>query len=158
MGKERALEVGCGDGMLTRDYILPLKFKAIDMFDKCPIGIGKVNEFKPEFSTIDSVSIEKMEDFVWQRDYSAIYMRWCVGYLDDNNLKLFLMNAKRHLITEPKARTRSSHPKSYIFILDNVLEEFELKGVEPVKGERQRASSTLDKIFKDAGLKIMKKS
>ena len=100
MDKERALEVGCGDGMLTRDYILPLKFKAIDMFDKCPKGIDKVNELKSEFSTIDSVSIEKMEDFVWQRDYSAIYMRWCVGYLDDNNLKLFLMNAKRHLITK----------------------------------------------------------
>ena len=38
-----------------------------------------------------------MEDFVWEREYNAIYMVWVLGYLDDQSLVDFLKRAKSQL-------------------------------------------------------------
>ena len=46
--KERALEVACGDGRLSKD-LLSQMFTYVDMFDQCPLAIDKVLEWKSEF-------------------------------------------------------------------------------------------------------------
>ena len=52
-------------------------------------------------------------------------MVWCVGYLSDIELITFLQRAKTQLITRDGAMRRASKPKSFIFVLDNLLEEKE---------------------------------
>ena len=39
----------------------------------------------------------KMQDFRWRYDYSAIFMVWCAGYLNQPDLVTFLKKAKSHL-------------------------------------------------------------
>ena len=52
-------------------------------------------------------------------------MIWCVGYLNDFELITFLQRAKAQLITRDGVMRRRSDPKSFIFVLDNLLEEYE---------------------------------
>ena len=52
----------------------------------------------------------KMEDYVFTRKYSAIYVRWCIGYLARPAQLAFLKKAKAALANE----------KSFIFVQDNV--------------------------------------
>ena len=63
-------------------------------------------------------------------------MVWCVGYLSDYELITFLQRAKAQLITRDGAMRRTSKPKSFIFVLDNLLEEKEQ--AEILKGQRLR--------------------
>ena len=36
----------------------------------------------------------KMQEYQWKEMYSLILLRWCSGYVDDEELKAFLMDAK----------------------------------------------------------------
>lgn len=78
-----------------------------------------------------------MQDFRWRFDYSAIFMVWCVGYLDRHNLIAFLKRAKAQLAKDTERVSRNTPPKAFIFVLDNVLEP----GEEPViiKGQLVRS-------------------
>ena len=41
MNTNRVLEVGCGEGHVTK-HILVNMFYEIDVFDQCPVSIGKI--------------------------------------------------------------------------------------------------------------------
>ena len=43
--RERALEVACGEGHVTREVLLG-QFCEVDLFDPCPYAIAKVNKLK----------------------------------------------------------------------------------------------------------------
>ena len=72
-------------------------------------------------------------------------MVWVSGYLSNPMLVAFLKRAKAHLLQpEGSKRTRSSR-SSFIFLLDNVLEEGETK--DPLKGQRFRTERQFNTIF-----------
>ena len=79
-----------------------------------------------------------------------------MGYLEDEELMSFLRQAKSRLITSDGLMRRSSKPKSFIFVLDNLLEEHEVP--EVVKGQRLRTKKQLDLIFSLAGLLVHDRS
>lgn len=56
-----------------------------------------------------------MEDYQFGRSYSAIYLRWCIGYLTPERQVAFLQRAQAALGNNPNRR-----PTCYIFLMDNV--------------------------------------
>ena len=62
-----------------------------------------------------------MQAFRWHYYYSAIYMVWCVGYLERAELVVFLKTSKSRLTPHLGRMSRSSEPDSLIIIFDNVL-------------------------------------
>ena len=76
----RALEVACGSGTLTRD-LLSSKYDGVDLFDACSGAVADATENTKALGNIGCIEMCKMEDYVFARKYSAIYVRWCIGYL-----------------------------------------------------------------------------
>ena len=66
-----------------------------------------------------------MQSFKWVHSYSAIFMVWCAGYLSSSDLVAFLKKAKARLIRDEKRVSRNRAPESFIFLLDNVLDDDE---------------------------------
>ena len=97
-----------------------------------------------------------MQDFRWTFTYSAIFMVWCAGYLDQAELVAFLRRAKEHLIVDGDRRGRSFEPESFIFVLDNVQAPGE--GSVFNKGQRVRNEAELEAIFAAAGLLVHRHS
>ena len=83
-------------------------------------------------------------------------MRWVAGYLDDDELMAFLMNAKAALANDRRRSTRSDNITSYIIILDNVIGPGEKPKMED--DERVRSKSQMEKLFSKACLIIADKS
>ena len=83
-------------------------------------------------------------------------MVWCVGYLDREQLVTFLGKASKQLLSKTGRVSRHSEPSSFIFVLDNVLEEYEV--AETIKGQRLRSIKELEEIFVQAGLVIHRSS
>ena len=82
MEKSRALEVAAGDGQLTDDLLGQL-FQRVDSFDQCPVAVSKLEELRQKVKAIDLVDQASMQNYQWQRVYSGIFLRWCIGYLKD---------------------------------------------------------------------------
>lgn len=61
-----------------------------------------------------------MQSYVWEEEYTGIFLRWCVGYLTDDELVAFLRKAAAHLYNELGVKTRQSDPNAFIIVLDNV--------------------------------------
>ena len=83
-------------------------------------------------------------------------MVWCVGYLSRADLVTFLRVGKTRLVKQLGGTSRNNPPESFIFVLDNVLEEGEDSYV--IKGQRVRSKTELESIFVEAGLIIYKRS
>ena len=96
LDRARALEAGCGDGRLSKD-LLQKWFEKIDMFDQCPEAIRIVKAQKEEAKYIGDVEQASFQKYVCKRHYSAIFMRWVTGYLDDKELVSFLKYLKFYL-------------------------------------------------------------
>ena len=79
---DRAIELGCGDGMFTRDHLIK-KYDAVDVLDLCNIAIKKVKLLKKKNPKICYVDKGKMQDYKWRFLYNGIFLRWSIGYLDD---------------------------------------------------------------------------
>ena len=60
--KDKALDVGCGNGRVTR-YFLQKYFGRIDMFDPCQSAINKVRQYKLTCQKIGRVDLAKMQDY-----------------------------------------------------------------------------------------------
>ena len=97
-----------------------------------------------------------MQSFKWRFFYSAIFMVWCVGYLERSQLVTFLKVAKTRLMPQPGRISRSSPPDSFIFVFDNVLGEGEESTV--IKRQRVRSLAELESIFDEAGLVVHRRS
>ena len=131
-------------------------YKRVDLFDQCPVAVKKAKKAMEGHKSKGYVAKAAMQYFNWRFKYSTIYMVWCVGYLSDEELIVFMRRAKSQLITDDGAMRRSSTPTSFIIVLDNLLGEHEQ--AEVVKGQRLRTSRELETIFSSAGLLIKEKS
>ena len=76
--------------------------------------------------------------------------------MDNRELIEFLREAKCHLRVENGRLSRRSNPSSFIFILDNVLEDGEVEFSK--KGELNRPQASLEALFQEAGLIVAKKT
>ena len=97
-----------------------------------------------------------MQTFEWSKSYSAVFMVWCSGYLDDAPLIRFLQDAQMHLLPNRFRVSRHSPPESFIILLDNVRDKLE----EPFKNKGQwlRSQEELESLFIRAGLITIKTS
>ena len=66
------------------------------------------------------------------------------------------MNGARKADNEDVELRRSSRPKSFIFVLDSLLENDEV--AEPLHGQTLRSQKQLEEIFGKANLEIYKRS
>ena len=141
LNMNRALEVAAGDGQLTADLLGGL-YKDVDCFDQCGVAVAKLEELRQRVAAVDLVDQASMQSYEWQRVYTSVYLRWCVGYLEDQELVDFLRKAKSFLSSPTKLGLRSKVPSAFIFVLDNVLEEDEESYVS--KGQRLRKVTDLE--------------
>ena len=118
----RAIDVGCGDGLLTRDLLL-YKFTKVDMFDRCPKAIKIVKELKKDNKRIQDVEIAEFNDFEFKHKYNGIFMRWVSGYMLHDKLVEFLRKAKKALDTKSAVNMNEKGPCSFIFFMDNVMKD-----------------------------------
>ena len=149
----RALEVAAGDGRVTKDFLKD-KYKVVDCFDQCPLSVEELEKLRSRYQEIDLVDQASMQNYIWSRQYSAIYLRWCIGYLNDLELIAFLKNAGAHLESTRSRSTRNSNPSCFIFVFDNILEDLEIP--EEYEGQYVRRKEKIEEIFGKAGLIIHK--
>ena len=97
-----------------------------------------------------------MQNYKFLNKYNCIMMRWVAGYLEDDVLMAFLINARAALANDRSRSTRSNNITSYIFVLDNVVGPGEKSKEE--KDERVRSRSEMEKLFSRASLIIADKS
>ena len=88
----RALDVAGGDGRVVKELLLGL-FEAVDLFDHCPKALNKVEQLKALFPKLEHVKRAKMQEYKFKEKYSLILMCWCSGYLNDEELAVFLIRA-----------------------------------------------------------------
>ena len=89
----RALDVAGGDGRLTLGLLIKL-YLVTDLFDQCPVGLRKARLCLHGNTRKGLIARAPMQSFIWKMKYTAIYMVWCVGYLDNQELENFLRKAK----------------------------------------------------------------
>ena len=151
----RSIDCAGGDGRLSESF-LQKHYSKVDLFDGCPLAVEKAKATLSHLSCFGYAEQAYMQDFRWRFYYSAIYMVWCVGYLERAQLVAFLKTAKSRLMAQPGRMSRSSTPDSFIFVLDNVLSYGEKSVV--IKRQRVRSQSELEAIFHEAGLVVYKRS
>ena len=93
-----------------------------------------------------------MQNYHFSNFYSCIFMRWCIGYIWDDEAEEFLKRAKKHLYKSPLVKTRSYVPGSFIIIVDQILDE-EGPPIK-VRGQWIRSENKYLSIFKNAGLLV----
>ena len=118
----RAIDVAGGDGRLSTSFLQNL-YRKVDLFDGCPLAVSRAKEAMSARSNFGYAEEAYMETFKWRFYYSAIFMVWCVGYLERDKLVAFLRVAKSRLMPHPGRMNRSSLPDSFLIVFDNVLEE-----------------------------------
>ncbi len=58
-------------------------YKEVDMFDKSPEAMDEAEGNNIGYKNVIITETCSMQDYTFdkKRDYTAIYMRWCIGYL-----------------------------------------------------------------------------
>ena len=64
-----------------------------------------------------------MIEFGWAKKWNCILFRFCVGYLDDDELIIVLKKAKQCLKERNNPNKRLATKESYIIIQDQVKED-----------------------------------
>ena len=100
LSRGRALEVAAGDGRVTYDVLKDL-FTVINCFDINYDAVKILEGLQQKLPVIKKVDQAFMQSFVWTKKYSCVIMRWCVGYLTDEELINFLKKAYLHLMQDP---------------------------------------------------------
>ena len=105
----RAIDIAGGDGRVIK-HLLRKRYSAVDCFDMCMESVKILEELRKNLECIEDVDQADMKSFEWQHQYSGIFLRWCIGYLTDEQLVDFLQLASAHLIPSRHRQTRSSRP------------------------------------------------
>ena len=92
----RALDVAAGDGRLSGS-LLKRFFKEVDLFDQCSEAVRKARNSFKGVDQIRYIEQTTMQSYWWPSTFSAIFMVWCVGYLERHELIEFLKRAKINL-------------------------------------------------------------
>ena len=124
LDKGRAMEVAAGDGQVTQD-LLKDRFDFFDCFDQCPKAVKILEKLRMTVPELDLVDQSRMQSYVWQQKYAGIFVRWCIGYLGDDELVKFLRAAQNSLERNQERVSRQRTRGSFIFVLDNLLADQE---------------------------------
>ena len=108
---DRALEVACGAGQLSRRILVP-KFEKVDLFDQATDAIEEVKLWSRETENIGRLDLVRMQDFKFMETYTLIALNWSIGYLSDEELVTFLKKCKAGL-------GENKYPNGCLIVLDN---------------------------------------
>ena len=64
--------------------------------------------------------VYRMESYNWKFSYNAIFIHWCIGYLDRPQAINFLKKARSKLKKATKCCGLKTIGDSYIFLFDNL--------------------------------------
>ncbi len=92
MKKEKALDVACGTGWVTKEVLLS-RFSEVDLFDRCKQALDNAKEKIGKNPKLGEPIVHTMQNFPWDSKWNCIVCRYCVGYLDDEELVQFLKKA-----------------------------------------------------------------
>ena len=96
MRKQKALEVACGSCHVT-DMLLRKHFDEIELMDYAQQAIEKAEQLQRRCNKIVCIYHTKMQDFTSPTHYNCIVLRYCIGYLDDGEARLFLRKVTKML-------------------------------------------------------------
>ncbi len=96
MKKGKALEVACGAGWVTKEVLLS-RFSEVDLFDQCEQAKDDAKENIGKNPKLGQLRVHTMQNFPWDSEWNCIVCRYCVGYLDDEELVQFLQRAAQCL-------------------------------------------------------------
>ena len=140
-----------GDGRLAKSLLVGL-YKRVDLFDRCLDAVSQARKKLKKHIAFGYAERATFESFDWKFSYNAIFMVWVSGYLNKAALISFLRKAKLHLSSTGGMKRRKYSPGSFVFLLDNVLEDGTTK--DPEKGQRFRTAGEYVSIFNEAGLVV----
>ena len=126
------------------------------MFDR---SSAAVNEAKDNTVDCDSVILTEtcsMQDYKFNqlRSYSAIYMRWTIGYLGRAEQLAFLKKASEALAQDGGRNTRAKGPASFIFVQDNLKDKYSGRGQRTEKRQSIETEEYYQKLFEEAKLTV----
>ena len=149
---ERALDVACGDGRLSRE-VLVWFFNKVDLFDCQQKQLDKFQKWSRTDEQVGTVEIATMQDYDPKETYDLIAMNWCLGYVTDEDVVKVLRKFKGNLRAPDKKKTRADEPSSFIIVLDNVKDR-DLYDDNKQGKQRLRSPETFQGLFREAGLII----
>ena len=147
-----ALEVAMGDALVTQG-VLHERFEEVDMLDRKEDKVKAAELLKEKFPKINRITQCIMQTYRFQTKYNLIVMRWCSGFLNDFQLKEFLMKAQDNLKKCLSDGWRDTTQRSYIVLIDNIATE----GEKPPKrkGQEVRFKEHFEMIFDAAKVRVM---
>ena len=86
---ETALEVACGAAHCTK-AVLSKKFCKIDLFDESQGAVTDALKNLEGVERVGQVATSRMQDYTFDEKYNCILLRYCVGYLTDDELVQFI--------------------------------------------------------------------
>ena len=78
-----------------------------------------------------------MERFDEPFEYNCVVMRYSIGYMSDENAKLFLQKMTKKLACSNKERVRAPQRESYIVVQDQLVTEDRVDGEHKKQGLRK---------------------
>ena len=144
MKKDKALEVACGAGWVTKEVLLS-RFNKVDLFDQCEQAIDDANENIGKNPKLGKLRVHTMQNFPWDSKWNFIVCRYCVGYLDDKELVQFLKKAAKCLKGNDERAKRALNQQSYIVVQDQVCPEDDVP--ERMDNQQVRTAEQLQDIF-----------
>ena len=148
-GKERAFDLGCGIGRVTK-HILSNVFTNIDLLDQSD---AQITEARNYLSDIPGTSFYAggMQDHIWNPNvfYDCIWLEWFLMYLTDDDLVKSLKQCAEQL-------TNGENGSGLIVIKENVKEA----GIHYDSEDNSviRSIFHFECIFDAAGLKVIHSS
>ena len=116
---ETALEVACGAAHCTK-MVLSKKFYKIDLFDESQGAVTDAMKNLEGVERVGQVAKSRMQDYTFDEKYNCILLRYCVGYLTDDELVVFLKKAAENLVGQADEQKRVASLKSFILVQDQV--------------------------------------
>lgn len=137
----RALDCGAGIGRVTND-LLQYHATCVDLVEPCSTFTAQIERRNEK---VGEVYLCGLQDFIFGQKYTIIWNQWCLGQLTDIDLVLYLQRCKKAL---PE--------NGYIFVKENI------SSIENLFDDQDkswtRTERSFQRIFKDAGLVIVKSS
>ena len=99
MKREAALEIGCGDCLVSKDF-LKKYFTNIDLLDHCKEAGKEMKSFKQSCNQVRHLFLTPMQNFSTQFRYNCIVLRYSIGYLEDDLAANFLKKLGSMLCSE----------------------------------------------------------
>ncbi|KAK3325987.1 alpha-N-methyltransferase NTM1 [Apodospora peruviana] len=140
---DRALEGGAGIGRVTEGLLVKVASK-VDIIEPTAKFTAAL-EGKPGVGKIHNVGLEEWRPAVDDR-YDLVWVQWCAGHLNDEQLVSFLDRCKS-VLTNPK--------DAVIVVKENTTTNGE-DDFDEVDSSVTRGDAKFLSIFKQAGLKVAK--